>query len=140
MCNLNNYIQSALYHDIQNADPQRGMFAAKRTNTAKNEVSCFPFIHILLIVSQKRGSSILLHCIPQIACESVNFLIGQLLISVMDACFPLLRAKQICIGSATENLKTYRITTVLIKMNVLSNLSDSEFSIGHCFVKVHDAA
>ena len=30
--------------------------------------------------------------------------------------------------------------TVLIKMNVLSNLSDSEFSIGHGFVKVHDAA
>ena len=53
--------------------------------------------------------------------------------------FPLLRAEQICIGSATKNLKTNRITTVLIKMNVLSNLSDSEFSIGHGFVKVHDA-
>ena len=45
-------------------------------------------------------------------------------------CLSLLRAKQICIGSATENLKIYRITTVLIKMNILSNLSDSEFSIG----------
>ena len=39
-----------------------------------------------------------------------------------------------------KNLKTYRIATVLIKMNVLSNLSDSEFSIGHGFVKVHDAS
>ena len=27
-----------------------------------------------------------------------------------------------------KTLKIYRITTVLIKMNVLSNLSDSEFS------------
>ena len=43
--------------------------------------------------------------------------------------FPLLRAKRICIRSATKNLKIYRITTVLIKMNVLSNLSDSEFSL-----------
>ena len=54
--------------------------------------------------------------------------------------FPPLRAKQICIGSATKNFKIYRITTVLIKMNVLSNLSDSEFSIGHGLVKVDDAA
>ena len=50
--------------------------------------------------------------------------------------FPLLKAKQICIGSVTKNLTIYRITTVLIKMNVLSNLSDSEFSIGHGFVTV----
>ena len=54
--------------------------------------------------------------------------------------FPPLRAKQICISSAIKNLKTYRITIVPIKMNVLSNLSDSEFSIGHGFVKVHVAA
>ena len=44
-------------------------------------------IHILLIVSQKRGTSILLHCVPQLASKSVNFLIGQLLIIVVDACF-----------------------------------------------------
>ena len=57
------------------------------------------------------------------------FSIGQLLISV-DACFSLLRAKQICTQSATKNpFKIYRITTVLIKMNVLSNSSDSELSI-----------
>ena len=40
-----------------------------------------------LTVSQKRGSNILLHCVLQLACKSVNFLIGQLLISVVDACF-----------------------------------------------------
>ena len=28
----------------------------------------------------------LLHCVPQLACKSVNLLIGQLLISV-EACF-----------------------------------------------------
>ena len=47
----------------------------------------FLFICILLIISQKRGSSILLPCVPQVACKSVYFLIGQLLISVVDACF-----------------------------------------------------
>ena len=53
----------------------------------KKESHVFLFIHILLIVSQKRGSSILLHCVRQLACKSVTFLIGQLLISVVDACF-----------------------------------------------------
>ena len=77
---------------------------------------------MLLIVSQKRGSSILLHCVLQLACKSVDFLIGQKFGGRMF--FPL-RAKQICIRSATKSLKTYRFTTVLIKMNVLSNLSDS---------------
>ena len=43
--------------------------------TKKSHV--FLFIHILLIVSQKRGGSILLYCVPQLACKSVNFLIGQ---------------------------------------------------------------
>ena len=52
----------------------------------KKKSHVFLFIHILLIVRQKRGSSILLHCVPQLACKSVNFLIGQLLISVVDAC------------------------------------------------------
>ena len=52
----------------------------------KKKSHVFLFIHILLIVSQKGGSSILLYCVPQLACKSVNFLIGQLLISVVDAC------------------------------------------------------
>ena len=102
----------------------------------KKNSHVFLFMHILLIVSQKKGSGILLHCVPQLACKSVIFFIGQLLINVVDACFSYLRAEQICIGLATKNLKTYRITTVLIKMNVLSNLSDSEFSIGHDFVNL----
>ena len=53
----------------------------------KRKSYVFLCIHILLIVSQKRGSSILLHCVPQLACKSVNFLIGQLLISVVDERF-----------------------------------------------------
>ena len=53
----------------------------------KNKSRVFLFIHILLTVSQKRGSSILLHCVPQLGCKSVNFLIGQLLVSVVNACF-----------------------------------------------------
>ena len=62
--------------------------ATKITNTAKKKSHVFLFIHVLLIVSQKRGSSsILLQCVPELACKSVNFLIGQLLISVVDACF-----------------------------------------------------
>ena len=52
----------------------------------KKKSHVFLFIHVLLTVSQKRGSSILLQCVPQLACKSVNFLIGQLLISVVDAC------------------------------------------------------
>ena len=44
--------------------------------------------------------------------------------------FPLLMAKQICTRSTIKKpLKFGRITTVLIKMNVLSNLFDSEMSI-----------
>ena len=53
----------------------------------KKKSHIFHFIHILLTVSQKGGSNILLHCVPQLAYKSVNFLIGQLLISVVDACF-----------------------------------------------------
>ena len=53
----------------------------------KKKSHVFLFIHRLLIVSQKRGNSILLHCVPQLVCKSVNFLIGQLLVSVVDACF-----------------------------------------------------
>ena len=71
----------------------------------------------------------LLHCVPQLACKSVNFLIGQLLMGV-DACLsssggvstPTLSQRQ-------KNLEIYRIKIVLIKMNVLSNLSDSELPI-----------
>ena len=101
----------------------------------------FLFIRILIIVSQKRGRSILLHYISQLACKSVNFLIGQLLMEAWwTHVFPVLNAKQILSGRRPKSLKIYRITTVLIKMNVLSNLSDSEFSIGHGFVKGHDAA
>ena len=53
----------------------------------KKKSHVFLFIHMLLIVSQKRGGSILLHCVPQLACKSVIFLIGRLPISVVDACF-----------------------------------------------------
>ena len=106
----------------------------------KKKSHAFLFLHILLIVSQKRGRSILLHCVLQIACKPVNYLNWTIAGKCGRRIFSLLRAKQIYIGSATKNLKTYRITTVLIKMNVLSNLSDSEFSNGHGFVKVHDAA
>ena len=67
----------------------------------KKKSHAFLFIHILLIVIQRRRRSILLHCVPQLACKSVNFLIGQLLTHL----FPLLRAKQICIRSVTKNLK-----------------------------------
>ena len=72
----------------------------------------------------------LLNCFPQLACKSVNFLIGQLLISV-NTCFSSCEDyKQICIRSVTkETLKIYRITTVLITMNVLSNVYHSELSI-----------
>ena len=104
------------------------MFTTERTNTAEKKSQVFLFIHILLFVSQKRGSSVLLHCVPQLTCKSVNFLIGQLL-KVWTHVFPLLRAKQIGIQSATKTLKVYRITTVPIKMNVLNNVSASELSI-----------
>ena len=55
----------------------------QREQILKKEVSGFPiYIHLFLFVSQKRGSSKLLHCVPQLACKLVNFLIGQLLINV----------------------------------------------------------
>ena len=38
----------------------------------KRKFHVFLFVHILLIVSQKRGSNILLHCVPQLACKLVN--------------------------------------------------------------------
>ena len=37
----------------------------KRTNTAKQKSHVFLIIHILLTVSQKRGSNILFHCVQQ---------------------------------------------------------------------------
>ena len=74
--------------DILNADPQRGMFTTttKILQEKKSHVFLF-FIHIFLIVSQKSGSSILLHSVPQLVCKSVKFSIGQLLISVVGTCF-----------------------------------------------------
>ena len=51
----------------------------------KRKFQVFLFIHKFLFVSQERGSSMLSHCVPQLACKSVDLLIGQLLISV-DAC------------------------------------------------------
>ena len=43
-------------------------------------------IHIFLFVSQKMGSTVLLYCVLQLVCKSINSLTGQLLISV-DTCF-----------------------------------------------------
>ena len=70
----------------------------------------------------------------------MNFLIGELPISVVDACFSSSGGYANLHRISDKNLKIYRITIVLIKINVLNNLSESEFSIGHGFVKVHDAA
>ena len=83
-----NFIQSALLtykmltHKEECLQQREQIFILQ-----KKKSHVFLFIHILLIVSQKRGSSILLHCVPQLACKSVNFLIGQLLVSVVDAYF-----------------------------------------------------
>ena len=88
-----NRAQLEQFHFIQSAllaykmlTHKGGMLTTKRTNTAKKKSHVFLFIRILLIVNQQRGNSILLHCVPQLACKSVNFLIGQLLTSVVDVC------------------------------------------------------
>ena len=52
------------------------MFTTNRTNTTKKS-QVFLFIHFFF-VSQKRGSSMLLHCVMQLACKSVKR---------VDACF-----------------------------------------------------
>ena len=70
-----------------------------------------------------------LHCVPQLACKLVNFLIEQLLTTV-DACFSSSEGlANLHLVSDKATLKIYRITTVVIKINVISNLSDSELSI-----------
>ena len=89
-----NRAQLEQFHFIQSALltykmlTYKGECLQRREQILKRKKShVFLFIHILLIVSQKRDSSILLHCVPLTACESVNFLIGELLISVVDTCF-----------------------------------------------------
>ena len=70
----------------------------------KNRSEVYLLVHIFLFVSQKRGSSMLVHCVPKLTCKSVNSLIGQLLPSVY-ACFS--SSKQICIGQQQENTLKY---------------------------------
>ena len=101
MHNLNNFISISIgFAVVSNADPQRGMFTTNRTNTTKKVLGFL--IGFFLFVSQKRGSSMLLQCVTQLACR-----------------YPV---------TDKNILKIYRITTVL-KMDVLSNLSGSELSI-----------
>ena len=64
-----NCAQLEQFHFIQSALLEYKML----THTAKKKSHVFLFIQILLIVSQRRGSRILLHCVPQLACKSVNF-------------------------------------------------------------------
>ena len=89
-----NHAQLEQFHFIQSALLTYKMLTHKGESLQQREQilqekksHVFLFMHILLTVSQKRGSSILLHCVLQLACKSVNFLIGQLLISVGNACF-----------------------------------------------------
>ena len=65
MPKLNDFILSALL--IYKMLTHKGECLQQREQILQKKKShVFLFIHILLTVSQKRGSSILLHCVPQI--------------------------------------------------------------------------
>ena len=92
-----NRVQLEQFHFIQSALLtykmliHKGEYLQQREQILqKKEVSCFNIYTYTLKCQPEKGKQYFVaHSIlcPQLACKSVKFLIGQLLISVVDACF-----------------------------------------------------
>ena len=90
----------------------------------------FSFLYICSCLSARKGNMLLQDVVA--LCSGTSLQVSQFFHwTIADTCGRVffLRVKQTCIQAATKTLKTYKITTVLIKMNISSNLSDSELSI-----------